>query len=148
MISLIIAGGVSMAANAKPIDWPDVNNHTLKGETIPGSQVVCRDMWGTPMLPNGKGGYTLISPINGDFIKESLIQPPQDPRGMVAYRPLPPVDESADASVTLPAPPTVAPSAPPAAQAPASAAPAEASPQPDATAPVAPSDAPAAPAPQ
>lgn len=121
MISLIIAGGVYVAATAPTTEWPDINNHTLRGEPIPSSKVVCRDMWGTPMLPDGKGGYSLIAKINDDFIRESLIIPPKT-TGMVAYRPLPPVQESSDAPVSIPAPTTVAPPAP-AAPAPAAAAP-------------------------
>ncbi|MFA7234020.1 MAG: hypothetical protein WC076_07900 [Terrimicrobiaceae bacterium] len=52
-------------------------NHALRGELIPAKEVVCRNMWGTPMLPDGKGGYSLIAPINPAFIAESLIQPPK-----------------------------------------------------------------------
>jgi hypothetical protein len=97
MISLIIAGGMYAAATMKPIDWPDINNHTLKGESILSSKVVCRDRWGTPMLPDGKGGYSLIAPINEKYIQESLIIPPWNfPKGVsakdVVYRPLPPVN--------------------------------------------------------
>lgn len=125
-----------MAANAKPIEWPDIDNHTLRGEPIVASKVVCRTMWGTPMLPNGKGGYSLIAAINEDFITESLRQPPQNPRGMVAYRPLPPVEATIEAPILLPEPPAVTPPAP----APVNAAPVEDA-LPDATAPA---DAPAA----
>ena len=28
------------------------------------------------MLPDGKGGYSLIAPINSEYIAQSLIQPP------------------------------------------------------------------------
>jgi len=28
------------------------------------------------MLPDGKGGYSLIAPINQEFIEQSLVQPP------------------------------------------------------------------------
>ena len=52
-------------------------NHTLRGELIPAKEVVCRTRWGTPMLPDGKGSYSLISPINPEFIALSLIQPPK-----------------------------------------------------------------------
>jgi hypothetical protein len=138
MISLIIAGGVSMAANAQSIQWPDIDNHTLRGEAIAASKVVCRDRWGTPMLPNGKGGYSLIAAINEDYIKESLIQPPQDTRGMVAYRPLPPVEVTVETPVAVPQPSTITPPSE-SGPAPVSAAPVEA-PLPDAAAPA---DAPA-----
>jgi len=101
MISLIIAGGVSLAAASQTtVNWPDIDNHTLKGEVIPSSQVVTRNRWGTPMLPDGKGGYSLIAPINQDYIHESLIIPPWNlPKGVMAndviYRPFPPVQQIA-----------------------------------------------------
>lgn len=158
MISLIIAGGVYMAANAKSVDWLDIDNHTLKGEAIVASKVVCRDRWGTPMLPNSSGGYSLIAAINKDYITQSLIQPPQFTRGMVAYRPLPPADETVEAPVTIPAPPPVAPppadaapATPPAGTAPVEAPlpDASAAPAPDATgAPFAPFDSSSTPATQ
>ena len=111
MISLLIAGGVYVAAASSTTTWPDFNNHTLRGEVILSSQVVCRNMWGTPMLPDGKGGYSLIAPINQDWIKESLIIPPRT-TGMVAYRPLPPLVEKVEVS-EVPAPASVpAPAAP------------------------------------
>lgn len=65
-------------------------NHTLRGELIPAKEVVCRNMWGTPMLPDGKGGYSLIAPINPEFIAESLIQPPKPidgPTDRLVFRP-------------------------------------------------------------
>lgn len=70
--------------------WPDMYNHTLLGEKILAKKVVCRNRWGTPMLPDGKGGYSLIAPINEQFIAQSLIIPPRT--GGPVYRPLPPVD--------------------------------------------------------
>ena len=111
MISLIIAGGMSIATTMKPVEWPDINNHTLKGQIILTSRVVCRDRWGTPMLPDGKGGYSLIQPINDKYIAESLIIPPWNippgtPEREVLYRPLPPVSISIE--------PTVAPAPAPA----------------------------------
>ena len=114
MISLIIAGGVSLAASSQSFKWPDINNHTLAGEVIPSSQVVCRNMWGTPMLPDGKGGYSLIAPINANYIKESLIIPPWNlPPGVTAqqvvYRPLPATKEVAVEVTTQPEPVPVAP---------------------------------------
>jgi hypothetical protein len=127
MISLIIAGGISAAAASQTtaVTWPDINNHTLRGEIVPAKDVVCRNRWGTPMLPDGKGGYSLIAPINQDWIRESLYQPPVAPNGMVAYRPLPPEQEvvvEPPAPAPIPQPTTVtppaAPSAPAAQQAP------------------------------
>jgi hypothetical protein len=117
MISLIIAGGVSLAAPSQPFTWPDINNHTLKGETIASSQVVTRNRWGTPMLPDGKGGYSLIAPINEDYIQQSLIIPPWNlPKGVTAadviYRPLPATTEVVKTVIVQPAPVEVAPVAP------------------------------------
>lgn len=68
-------------------EFPVIMNHTLLGEQIPADQVVCRNMWGTPMLPDGKGGYSLIAPINAEFIAQSLIIPPVTDG--IVYRPLP-----------------------------------------------------------
>lgn len=73
---LLIAGGSFLGAFAAPQET-DVVNHTLRGEVIPAKEVVCRNMWGTPMLPDGKGGYSLIAPINPEFIAQSLLQPPR-----------------------------------------------------------------------
>jgi len=73
---LLIAGGSFLAAFSAPQE-PEMMNHTLRGELIPAKEVVCRNMWGTPMLPDGKGGYSLIAPINPEFIAQSLIQPPK-----------------------------------------------------------------------
>ncbi len=116
MISLLVAGGISLAAPVAPFNWPDINNHTLRGEVIPSSQVVTRNRWGTPMLPDGKGGYSLIAPINPEFIQQSLIIPPRT-TNMVAFRPLPPVDATVDlpASAPVSAPAVTAPVAPEAA---------------------------------
>ncbi len=116
MISLIIAGGVALAApSGSATEWPDINNHTLKGEVIPSSQVVTRTRWGTPMLPDGKGGYSLIAPINQEYIAQSLIIPPWNlPAGVttqdVIFRPLPDVVEVTPAPADAAAP--VAPAAP------------------------------------
>jgi len=74
MISFLIAGGAFIGAVTHP--EPVLMNHTLRGEQIPAKQVVCRTMWGTPMLPDGKGGYSVIAPINQEYIARSLVQPP------------------------------------------------------------------------
>lgn len=86
MLPLLLAGGIFVAAPA-PVATPEVEtiNHTLKGEKVLAKEVVCRTRWGTPMLPDGKGGYNLISPINEEFIALSLYQPPKS-RG-VPFRP-------------------------------------------------------------
>jgi hypothetical protein len=73
---LLIAGGAFLGAFSAPKE-PEMMNHTLRGDMIPAREVVCRNMWGTPMLPDGKGGYSLIAPINPQFIAESLVQPPK-----------------------------------------------------------------------
>lgn len=85
MLSLIIAGGAYLGTLVQP--KTEMYNHTLRGERILASEVVCRNRWGTPMLPDGKGGYSLIAPINQEFIAQSLIQPPKpNPPGFV-FRP-------------------------------------------------------------
>jgi hypothetical protein len=74
MLPLFLAGGAFLGAITQP--EPELYNHTLRGERILAKEVVCRNRWGTPMLPDGKGGYSLIAPINPEFIAQSLIQPP------------------------------------------------------------------------
>ena len=74
MLPLLIASSALLGAAVQPP--PELYNHTLRGERIPAKEVVCRNRWGTPMLPDGKGGYSLIAPINPDFIAQSLVQPP------------------------------------------------------------------------
>lgn len=73
---LLIAGGAFLGAMATPQET-DMFNHTLRGEKILAKEVVCRNMWGTPMPPDGKAGYSLIAPLNADFIASSLLQPPK-----------------------------------------------------------------------
>lgn len=83
---LFLAGGAFLgivAPQAQP--EPELVNHTLRGERVLAMEVVCRNRWGTPMLPDGKGGYSLISPINQELIDFSLVQPPKTP--MVPFRP-------------------------------------------------------------
>lgn len=72
---LFIAGGVFLGTLQPPPEVP-FDNHTLLGKKIPAAQVVTRSYWGTPMLPDGKGGYSLIAPINTNFIAQSLWIPP------------------------------------------------------------------------
>jgi hypothetical protein len=76
MLPLLLAGGMFLGGS---IQTPEVElyNHTLRGERVLAKEVVCRNMWGTPMLPDGKGGYSLVAPINPEFIAQSLIQPPR-----------------------------------------------------------------------
>lgn len=74
MLPLLIASTALMGAITQPPQ--ELYNHTLRGERILANEVVCRNRWGTPMLPDGKGGYSLIAPINPEYIAQSLIQPP------------------------------------------------------------------------
>jgi hypothetical protein len=73
---LLIAGGAFFGTFVTPQE-PAMVNHTLRGESILAKEVVCRSRWGTPMLPTGTGSYSLIAPINPEFIARSLIQPPK-----------------------------------------------------------------------
>lgn len=79
MLPLFLAGGAFLGAVTQTTSSLDVDmyNHTLRGERILAKEVVTRNRWGTPMLPDGKGGYSLIAPINPEFIRMSLIQPPK-----------------------------------------------------------------------
>ena len=72
---LFLAGGSLLGTMQIPQEIP-VDNHTLAGEKIAAVQVVTRSRWGTPMLPDGKGGYSLIAPTNKKFIAQSLWIPP------------------------------------------------------------------------
>ena len=74
MLPFFLAGGAYLGSLVVPTT--EMYNHTLRGERILASDVVCRNQWGTPMLPDGKGGYSVIAPINQEFIARSLIQPP------------------------------------------------------------------------
>src|SRR5688500_4942938 len=77
MLSLLLAGGSFLGAVSQTqVTTVETFNHTLRGERILAREVVCRSRWGTPMLPDGKGGYSLIAPINQEFIERSLFQPP------------------------------------------------------------------------
>lgn len=82
MLSLLLAGGAFLGSvtqtttSSSTLSGVEFYNHTLRGERILASEVVCRNRWGTPMLPDGKGGYSLIAPINISFIELSLLQPP------------------------------------------------------------------------
>ena len=77
MLSLLLAGGSFLGGVSQTqVTQIDTYNHTLRGERILAKEVVCRNRWGTPMLPDGKAGYSLIAPINQEFIERSLFQPP------------------------------------------------------------------------
>jgi hypothetical protein len=89
MLPLFLAGGAFLGVVTQP--EPELYNHTLRGERIPAKEVVCRNRWGTPMLPDGKAGYSVIAPINPEFIAQSLVQPPLT-SGPV-FHPVPPAAE-------------------------------------------------------
>ncbi len=73
---LLIAGGAFVGAFVAPQET-DMVNHTLRGEVVLAKEVVCRGRWGTPMLPAGKGGYSLTATSNAELIEKSLLQPPR-----------------------------------------------------------------------
>lgn len=110
---IFIAGGAFLGAFQAPAPV-DIPNHTLSGETIPSSQVVCRDRWGTPMLPNNKAGYSLIAPIKKNLIAQSLWIPPvsgkrpEEAKAIAAS--VKPVAPTAPAAVVPSAPAVAAPS--------------------------------------
>lgn len=106
--SLFLAGGSSFLGNLEIPDAPVMNNHTLAGEKISSSKVVFRNRWGTPMLPDGKAGYSLIAPIKTNLIAQSLWIPPVSgsrpkPAPFVAV-PVPVVAAPVVAPVVSPAP--------------------------------------------
>lgn len=74
--SFAVSGPMGSRATASAYQEPELYNHTLLGERVLAKDVVCRNRWGTPMLPDGKGGYSLIAPINPEFIAQSKIIPP------------------------------------------------------------------------
>lgn len=76
MILLLIAGGTILTTLVMP-DEVDLKNHTLAGAEVKAKQVVCRNAWGTPMLPDDRGSYSLIAPVDPVLIERSLIQPPK-----------------------------------------------------------------------
>jgi hypothetical protein len=75
---LLIAGGILFTPSPAPEPAPPIEtiNHTLLSETLPAKQVVTRNRWGTPMLPDDKGGYSVIQAVVEPNIARSLIQPP------------------------------------------------------------------------
>ena len=76
MIPFLIAGGAILSTLVIP-EEPDLNNHTLAGAKVKAKEVVCRNMWGTPMMPDGRGSYSLIAAPDPVLIQRSLIQPPK-----------------------------------------------------------------------
>lgn len=76
MIPLLIAGGSIISTLVIP-PMPELNNHLLSGPVVPVKEVVCRNRWGTPMMPTGKGSYNIATPPDQPSIAKSLIQPPK-----------------------------------------------------------------------
>lgn len=76
MVTFLIAGGSLISTLVSP-ELPDLNNHTLRGTPVPAKVVVCRNAWGTPMMPDGKGSYNLTAAPDAALIERSLIQPPK-----------------------------------------------------------------------
>jgi hypothetical protein len=76
MIPFLIAGGSVVTTLIAP-EPVDTINHTLLGVKVKAKEVVTRNMWGTPMMPDGKGSYSLIAPPEPVLIERSLIQPPK-----------------------------------------------------------------------
>ncbi|MFV0337765.1 MAG: hypothetical protein ACK5LK_05930 [Chthoniobacterales bacterium] len=73
---LLIAGGMLIPTLSTPVEKTDTTNFTLLAEKVSSEEVVTRAYWGTPMLPDGKGGYSMIAPINSEYIARSLERPP------------------------------------------------------------------------
>ncbi len=105
MIPLLIAGGAVLTTLVQP-QLPELMNHTLSGSEVKASNVVCRNRWGTPMLPSGQGSYSLIASPDEALIAQSLIQPPNNPKGFnfPVYRPgakgSPSVEQTKSAVIT------------------------------------------------
>ena len=111
MIPLLIAGGTVLGTLVQP-EMPDMLNHTLSGIEVQSSNVVCRNRWGTPMMPTGDGSYSLIAVPEESLIAQSLIQPPNIPKGIQfpIYRPgtkTEPVEENPAPVVPTPDVPVV-----------------------------------------
>lgn len=105
--AFLIAGGSSFLGNVELPAPVEMMNHTLAGEQIPSKQVVCRNRWGTPMLPDGKGGYSVIAPIKKHLIAQSLWIPPVSgtrPKLLARNIPAAPVPVPAPATPTVPSP--------------------------------------------
>jgi len=109
--AFLIAGGSSFTGNMELPAPVEMMNHTLAGEKIPSKEVVCRNRWGTPMLPDGKGGYSVIAPIKKHLIAQSLWIPPVSgtrPKLLARNIPAAPVPVPAPATPTVPSPSSAA----------------------------------------
>jgi hypothetical protein len=76
MIPFLIAGSSVLATLVAPEPIESIN-HTLLGVKVKSKEVVTRNIWGTPMMPDGKGSYSITAPPQPVFIERSLIQPPK-----------------------------------------------------------------------
>lgn len=116
--AFLIAGGSSFTGNMELPAPVEMMNHTLAGEKIPSKEVVCRNRWGTPMLFDGKGGYSVIAggysviaPIKKNLIAQSLWIPPVSgtrPKLLARNIPAAPVPVPAPATPTVPSPSSAA----------------------------------------
>lgn len=79
MFWLLIAGGIvfTPTPSQQPVAPVETVNHLLLGDPVPAKDVVTRNRWGTPMMPLGNGGYSLIQAYVEEYVKQSLIQPPK-----------------------------------------------------------------------
>lgn len=73
---LFLAGGASFLGTLNVPTQPALDNHTLAGEKVKATNVVCRTRWGTPMPPDERAGYRLTAPLRPALIKQSLWVPP------------------------------------------------------------------------
>jgi hypothetical protein len=76
MIPFLIAGSSVLTTLVAP-EPVETINYTLLGVKVKSKEVVCRNQWGVPMMPDSKGSYSLIAPPDPVLIERSLIQPPK-----------------------------------------------------------------------
>lgn len=99
LFKLFLAGGSSFLGSLTVPNQPALENHTLAGEKIKASNVVCRTCWGTPMPPDERAGYRVTAPLRPSLIRESLWVPPVNN----VKPPVKPVVAPKQASVPAPA---------------------------------------------
>jgi hypothetical protein len=85
---LLIAGGASFLGTLSIPSQPALENHTLAGEKVKATNVVCRTCWGTPMPPDERAGYRVTAPLRGSLIRESLWVPPVN-NAKPSFKPVP-----------------------------------------------------------
>jgi hypothetical protein len=84
-ISILSAGCATHTENRKQVvavEYVACDNHLLDGTPVDGGRVQCRNQYGTPMVPDGKGGYCL-SPLKN--YQEVIVT--QDSYGNVDWSP-------------------------------------------------------------